>query len=158
MHFEKDVSSLLQQYVAETGVYSTQKVESDFVAVAKRVDAAHIMNGLSEAFRSEHTPSFGQLVGQSFEQMDGAQRVGMLNQLLESEGHPFFEEQHGVVSRDMANRLHPSLIEQIAHDAERHDPAVIDKLSNVYAEDMELAKTLGGHALSVALVKIAEVR
>lgn len=174
MSLEKDVSSVLQQYAAETGVYSTEKVERDFVRVTKELSAEHVTNGLSEALRSEQTPPFDQVVGQSFEQGDDEQRAGMLNQLLDGAGPSVVkplvengvphdalkcsEKQEPAVSPELAGQLHPELVQQVAREAHQENPEVIDKMSNFYAEDPALVTTLGGGTLSVVMSKIAENR
>lgn len=172
MSSKKDVSSVLQQYATETGVYSMQKVEDDFVEVTQQVPAEHVSTGLSEAIRSEQTPPFGQMVGQSFEQGDARQRAGVLNRLLDAAGpaaaQPLVDRgvlrsvppgtPEPAVTPELADQLHPELVQQIAHTAEQENPDVIDRMSNLYAEDPTLGKTLGGGTLSVALTKIAENR
>lgn len=172
MSHTNNVSALLQQYAGDTGVKSVQKVEQDFVEVVQQVPAKEVMNGLSEAMRSEHTPPFDEMVGQSFMQGDPQQRAEMLNQLLDGAGpavvQPLVEngmlgnalamkEPHsGFVDSTIAQQLQPHLVQQIAQVAQQENPAVIDKMSSLYAEDPALVKTLGGVTLSVALGKIAE--
>jgi hypothetical protein len=174
MSQEKDLSSVLQQYATETGVYSTQKVEQDFAQVTQQMPTEQVTSGLSEAIRSEQTPPFDQMVGQSFEQGDPRQRAGMLNHLLDGAGPAVVNTlvQNGVppaalqaidghepaVTPELAEQLHPGLVQRIALDAQRENPDVVDRMSNLYAEDPELVKTLGGETLSVALSKIAESR
>lgn len=173
MSRENDVSALLQQYAAETGVRSVQKVEQDFVEVAQQVPSETLTHGLSEAIHSDQTPPFEQMVGESFERGDSRQRAGMLKGLLDAAGpaaaRPLID--HGVlpaapdhvettelVDSELAGRLQSSLVEQVAYEAAQEDPSVIDRMSTLYAEDPELGKTLGGVTLSVALGKMAEKR
>ncbi|RJF95284.1 hypothetical protein [Noviherbaspirillum saxi] len=173
MSRENDVSALLQQYAAETGVRSVQKVEQDFVEVAQQVTAETITHGLSEAILSDQTPPFGEMVGQSFERGDTQQRTGVLRELLDGAGpaaaQPLVD--NGVLSSTPSNdepaifvdpamvaQLQPSLVEQMADEAMQEDPSVIERMSSLYAEDPELGKTLGGVTLSVALGKMAEKR
>jgi hypothetical protein len=173
MSLEKDVSSVLQQYAADTGVYSIEKVERDFVRVTQELSTEHVTNGLSEALRSEQTPPFDQVVGQSFEHGDDEQRAGMLNQLLDGAGPAVVKQliesgvlqggqsdaaQEQSVTPELAGQLHPDLIQQVAREAHQEDPAVIDRMSKVYAEDADLGATLGGGTLSVVMSKIAENR
>jgi hypothetical protein len=174
MSLEKDVSSVLQQYAADTGVYSTEKVERDFVRVTQELPAEHVTNGLSEALRSGQTPPFDQVVGQSFEQGDDEQRAGMLNQLLDGAGPAVVKslvesgvpqdalqssgKQEPSVTPELAGQLHSELIQQVAREAHQENPEVIDKMSKIYAEDPALISTLGGGTLSVAMGKIAENR
>jgi hypothetical protein len=174
MSQEKDVSSVLQQYATETGVYSIEKVEQDFVQVTQQVPTEQVTSGLSEAIRSEQTPPFDQMVGQSFEQGDAKQRAGMLNHLIDGaspsvvntlvqNGVPHaalraIDGQPRTVTPELAEQLHPGLVQQVAFDAQQENPDVIDRISNLYAEDPSLVKTLDGGTLSVALSKIAESR
>ena len=81
MSQENDVSAVLQQYAAETGVHSVQKVEQDFVAVAQRVPAEHVTTGLVEAMQSERTPPFEDMVGDSFERGSDDLRTVMVRRL-----------------------------------------------------------------------------
>jgi hypothetical protein len=174
MSMEKDVSSVLQQYATDTGVHSTKKVENDFAQVTQQMPAEDVMNGLSEAIRSDHTPPFDQMVGESFEQGDAEQRAGMLNQLLDGAGPSAVEAlivsglmrdtaksdgvQEPAITPELADQIHPELVQQIAREAQEGNPDLIEKMSNFYAEDPALVKTLGGGTLSVALSKIAENR
>jgi hypothetical protein len=47
-------------------------------------------------------------------------------------------------------------VQQMAAHAEKADPSIVDKASAFYAQHATLVKTLGGAALSIALVKVAE--
>lgn len=173
MSRENDVSALLQQYAAETGVRSIEKVEQDFVEVAQQLPAEKITTSLSETFRSEETPPFDQMVGESFQRSDPQQRAGVLKQLIDSTDpealKPLIgnvlvsaassnESEAAVLAPDIAVQLQPELVQQIAQEAEQNDPTVIDKISSLYAEDPALVKTLGGVTLSVALGKMADKR
>jgi hypothetical protein len=171
---EKDTTAVLQKYVADTGVRSVQKVEIDFDRIAHALPAQDLTNGLSEAFRSEQTPAFEQLLGQSFEQGDAEQRAAVLNHLLDAAGPAAMQTllEKGVLpepivpgsvralamTTEQAGRLRPETVQEIAYVAHCDDPAVIDRISNHYAGNPALAKTLGGAALNVALEKIAHQR
>lgn len=169
-----DVTALLQQYAAETGVRSMQKVEQDFIDIAHQVPSEAISNGLSEALDSEHTPPFDQIVGASFERGNARQRAGMLKPLLEAAGpvatRPLIEQglspqatgahqdDSMPVESRLASYLHPEAVQRLAFHAVQVDPAVVHRMSSLYAGDPELGKTLGGATLSVALGKLAEIR
>lgn len=161
-----DVTALLQQYAAETGVRSMQKVEQDFIDIAQQVPSEAVSNGLAEALHSEHTPPFEQIVGASFERGDASQRAGMLKPLLEAAGPaatlisqqvPVHDSSLPVESR-LASYLHPEAVERLARHAAQVDPTVVGAMSRLYAGDPELGKTLGGATLSVALGKLAELQ
>lgn len=163
-----DVSALLQQYAAETGLRSVQKVEQDFLDIAHQVPSEAVSHGLAEAIRSEQTPPFEQVVVASFERGDARQRAGMLKPLLDAAGptattplinqHASAQDTCLPVESRLASYLHPEAVEMLARHAAQADPAVVHEISRLYAGDPELGKTLGGATLSVALGKLADMR
>jgi hypothetical protein len=60
------------------------------------------------------------------------------------------------VRPEEAERVDPRDLEELAREAEKKDPSVIDKVSRVFAEQPQLLKTLGGIALAIALGKVAQ--
>jgi hypothetical protein len=174
MSRENDVSAVLQQYAAETGVHSVQKVEQDFMAIAQSVPAEHVTNGLAEAMHSEHTPPFEDMVGDSFQRGSPELRAAMLKQLIDGASpaavKPLVDEGllprlangsgHPAVPVDtvLAESLDTDVVRRLARAAAAEDPSVIDRMSEFFAVDPAAGRTLGGVALSVALSKIAEVR
>lgn len=59
------------------------------------------------------------------------------------------------ITPEQAAQIPAETVADIAHEAEKHDPSVIDQISNVYAQHPDLIKTLGATALTVALASIA---
>ena len=153
MNRDNDVSAVLQQYAAETGVHSVQKVEQDFVTIAQQVPAETVTDGLAEAMHSEQTPPFHDMLCDSYARGDTVQREGMLARLLAFTG----QDLHRPHADGRVGGLpEPEVFRQIAREAAERDPAVIDKMSEFYAIDPVAGKTLGGVALSIALGKMAE--
>jgi hypothetical protein len=62
------------------------------------------------------------------------------------------------VTPEAADQLDPADVEEIAKEAEKKDPSVIDKISHVYAQQPQLIKVLGGAALAIALGRMAQKR
>jgi hypothetical protein len=60
------------------------------------------------------------------------------------------------ITPEQAEQISPEVVEQAAAEAERRDPSIIERVSDVYARQPTLIKVLGGAALAVALSKIAE--
>jgi hypothetical protein len=60
------------------------------------------------------------------------------------------------VTPEQAEQIPAGAVEEIAAQAEKKDPSVIDQVSNFYAEHPTLVKTLGAAALTIALTKIAQ--
>ena len=59
------------------------------------------------------------------------------------------------MTAENAAQLTPQQVQEVASKAEQHDPTIIDKMSDFYAQHPGLVKTLGSAALTIALAKIA---
>ncbi|MFT3799903.1 MAG: hypothetical protein QM766_01665 [Burkholderiaceae bacterium] len=60
------------------------------------------------------------------------------------------------ITPEQASQLSPEEVGQIAAEAEKHNPSIIDSLSEFYARNPALVKTLGGAVLAIAMAKIHE--
>ncbi len=135
--------------------------------------------GLAAMFRSDETPAFGQMAGQMFEQANPNQQAGMLNTLIAAMGPavlagllnqggsagagalggllgPLAGGAAPPLTPAQAAKLSPEQVRLMAEHAEQADPSIIDRLSNFYAENPTLVKTVGTAALTIALAKMAE--
>jgi hypothetical protein len=136
--------------------------------VAQAAPRSVIAEGLAAAFRSDQTPAFGNLVGNLFNQSNGEQKAGILNQLLSSVGPGVLAQLGGAsfagllggagqqLTPDQAQSVPADVVQQLATHAEKADPSIIDRAGAFYAEHSSLVKTLGGAALTIALAKVAE--
>ncbi len=78
-----DFGRILDQYSdASVQQSPSQQVEQDFDEVSRQADPDMLEHGFNQAFRSDQTPPFGNMMGQMFGQADSGQRAGMLNQLI----------------------------------------------------------------------------
>lgn len=172
MDWINQISGLLQQYQGANAQHAPASVDNDFDQFAQAAPAPAIADGLSEAFRSEQTPPFGQMLGQLFNQSNGTQRASILNTLISTLGPTVMAQvlsraggsglagilsggQQTQVTPEQAAEVPVEAVQQAANEAETRDPSVIDMISNVYAQHPDLIKTLGGAALTIALAKIA---
>jgi hypothetical protein len=62
------------------------------------------------------------------------------------------------VTPEAAEQITPQEVEEIAREAEKKDPSVIDRISEIYAQQPQLLKVLGGAALAIALGRMAQKR
>jgi hypothetical protein len=161
---------ILQQYTTgATGATSTE-VDQHFEKVAQAAPTSVVGQGVADAFRSDATPEFGQMVGQMFGQSNPQQQAGVLNQLLRSIGPGVLATLAGgvlgrlttsdgagttQVTPQQASQLTPEQVQAIAAQAEKHDPTVLDKVGGFYAEHPQLVQTLGSAALAIALAGIS---
>lgn len=171
---EIDVLAVLQQYAGDTGIRSMQKVEQDYAQMAQRLPVEEMTVGLSQAFRSESTPSFVETVSLSYERGNAEQRVNMFIRLIDGvrpitlrplqdagmlqQPAMTCEAGHVMVDLSKAEQFSSELIERVVHQVEREDDQAIDKMSGYYAENPHMAKTLGGPMLGIVLEKLAETR
>ena len=188
MDWMKQVGDVLDRYGDATPNRLPDTVDNDFDLFARQAPPEAISEGLSAAFRSDQTPEFPLMASQLFGRGSGSQRAGMLNALLAAVGPMVLQQilarrQRGPspasaqggglggvlgnilrgdgpprVSPEVAEQVSTQEVEEIAREAEKKDPSVIDRISRVYAEQPELLKVLGNVALGVALGKMAQKR
>ena len=188
MDWMKQVSDVLDRYGDVNPNRPPDSVHADFDRFAQQAPPEAIQEGLSAAFRSDQTPEFAQMASQLFGRAPGYQRAGMLNALLAAVGPMVLQQilarrQRGPspaaaqggglggvlgnilrgggpphVSPEVAEQVSTQEVEEIAREAEKKDPSVIDRISEVYSQQPELLKVLGSVALGVALGKMAQKR
>ena len=124
--------------------------------------------GLAEAFRSDQTPPFGQMVGQLFGQSNSNQQAGVLNQLLASIAPMALSGLAGgalskmlqsgttQLSPAQAASLSKDQVQQIAAHAQQQSPGIVDQVGRFYADHPTLVKTVGGAALAIAMSKMKD--
>jgi len=95
-----------------------------------------------------------------FSNGSGEQKASMLNAILAAapqlSGLIPGLASGGTVTPQQATAIPPDAVQNLAHQAEQHDPSVIDKLSSVYANHPTLVKTLGTAAMMIAIRKVTE--
>ncbi|GGX96517.1 hypothetical protein GJV26_09455 [Massilia dura] len=161
-----DLGNLLQQYLG--GAIDPARAEQDFPQAAQNAPRGVVAQGVTEALRSDQTPPFAQMVSQMFGRSDPNQRAGMLNQLLSnvspamltalagSIGSVFGQNGQPQVTPEQAEKITPQQVEEIATTAEQHNPGIVDRIGDFYAEHPQLVQALGGAALAIVLGKIAQ--
>lgn len=152
------------------------QAHADFEQVAQQAPRDMVSSGLADAFRSEATPPFEQMVGQLFGNSDPHQRAGLLNEILGSVAHGGGGGLGGAlsggvlggllrhaaagrpVSPEDAQQVPPSEVEAAAREAARANPSIIDRVSQFYAQHPQLVQGLGQAALAVAMSSMARRR
>jgi hypothetical protein len=161
---------ILQQYTNSTAVSNSNTAHEHFDEVARTAPPEILGQGVADAFRADNTPPFGEMVGQMFGQSNPQQQAGVLNQLLRSIGPGVLAALGGgilgrisapssagvpQVTPEQASQVTPGQVQEIAAQAEQHDPSVLDKIGGFYAQHPQLVKTLGSAALAIALAGVA---
>jgi len=156
---------ILQHY-ANQGTTNAGVDSSDhFGQVAQSAPQDVVKDGLAQAFRSDQTPPFAQMVKSLFTGSNSQQRAGLLSLIMGAAGPGALSSvlshipgqlqgsQH--VTPQDAEKVQPEHVEQLAAEAEKHNPAIVDRVSDFYAQHPDVVKTLGGAALGIALSSIA---
>ncbi|MGX4643408.1 hypothetical protein [Massilia sp. SYSU DXS3249] len=81
-----DLGNLLQQYMGGASGADNTRAAEDFDRVSQQVPREQLAQGVTQAFRSDQTPPFPQMVGQMFGQSNPNQQASMLNQLIAAAG------------------------------------------------------------------------
>jgi hypothetical protein len=163
-----DLGNILQQYLG--GTANPGRALEDFDQVAQNAPRSSMAQGVTEALRSDQTPPFPQMVSQLFDKSDATQRAGMLNQMLRglapgvlasiaggALGNLFRgNDAPAAVTPEQAARMTPEQVRQIAEDAEKENPSIVERMGDFYAEHPTLVKTIGGAALAIVLGRVAE--
>lgn len=168
-----DLGNLLQQYMGGSNQVPPEQAQYDFDRIADSAPQRELGDGVAQAFRSDQTPPFPQMVSQLFGNSDPNQRAGMLNQMLSTLGPGVLAslggglgnllknrgagtQQMPQITPEEAERLSPDDVKQVAERAEQEDPSVMDRMGQFYAKNPTLVKALGGAALAIALGHMAQ--
>jgi hypothetical protein len=165
---------ILQPYAARP-----TSTEQDFDDIAPQVPPEVLGDGLAQAFRSDQTPPFSDMVQQLFGHSNPRLRAGLLNQLIRTVGPAALANIAGglfgrmaqaqggrsgagstspdpTITPDDAERVSAEQIGKIVAAAEKKDPSVVDRVSGFYGQHPDAVKMLGGAALAIALGRIAQ--
>jgi hypothetical protein len=157
-----NIMGILNQYRDVSAGTPPPNVEQDYSQVAQSAPQSHLAGGLAEAFRSNDTPPFSQMLRTLFSNSNGEQRAGILNQLLGSVGPSLlasgdlssltalFRGGQPNVTSEQANQIPPEAVQQLAEHAEKQNPSIVDQASQFYAQHPTLVQALG--AGSIALI------
>lgn len=172
MNWMNQLGGLLGQYEGVDPNQAPPSVYDDFDQFSQAAPPSALAQGLAEAFRSNQTPPFAQMLGSLFGQSSGYQRAGILNTLISTLGPSLvaqFLAQRGAsslagllgsgqreVTPEQAAQVPPEAVQELAEHAEKKDPSIIDTLSGFYAQHPTLIKSLGAAALAVALSKFSQ--
>jgi len=172
MEWLNQVTDLIDKYGAGAANTAHESADADFEKFSRHAPPQALSEGLADAFRSSQTPPFAAMLSRLFGGSPASQKSSVLNslisalgpaiaaQLFASHGAPRAaqELQQGqtVLSPEVAEQVPAGSIEAVAHEAEKKDPSIVDRISALYAQQPALVKTLGGLALTVAMAKIAQ--
>jgi hypothetical protein len=156
-----DFLNVIQQYSGASASNPPPNTQQDFSKVAQAAPQSHLAGGLAEAFRSDQTPPFSEMLGNLFSQSNGQQRAGILTQLLSSSGvNPLSalgERFAGLlkpgsqVTPQQAEQIPTEAVQQLAEHAQKNNPSIVEEASNFYAQHPQLVQGLGAGALALIM-------
>ena len=162
-----DFLGILNQYRGASAVSPPATVQQDYSQVAQSAPQAHLASGLAEAFRSNETPPFSQMLSALFSNSNGQQRAGLLNQLIGAVG-PSVLATGGLgrlagllrdgnnVTPEQANQIPPETVQQLAEHAEKQNPSIVDQASAFYAQHPTLVQALGAGSLALIMSHLSK--
>lgn len=168
MSWIEEVGTLLGQYKGASASSPPPNVATDFAKVAEKTPPAAMSSGLAEAFRSESTPEFGEMIARLFAQSDGEQRAGILNQLIAAAGpaassggalsslSALLSRPGATVAPEQAQQVSAEAVRKLADEAQKRTPSIIDKASEFYAQHPTLVKGLGAGALALIMSHLSQ--
>lgn len=172
MDWMNKVGGILQQYSNANSGQSASNVNHDevnqhFDNVAQSVPPNVLAQGVSAALNSDHTAPFGQTIGDLFNRSNPDQKSGVLNQLisalgpgaasiLASKGLSGVLGSSGQINPQAASQVSPDTVTELANQAQKQNPSIVDTVSGFYAQHPTLVKTLGVAALSIVMSNLSK--
>jgi hypothetical protein len=153
-----DLGNLVQQFTGSP---------EEFDRAAQSAPRSSLAGGLASAFRSGDTAPFPQMLSQLFQQSSGEQRAGILNQIVAVLGPALASQAAGgTLSRILsgagqvtphdAENVPPEEVERVAAKAEEKNPSIIDQVSDVFAGNPGMLKSLGGAAMAIIMGRMTQ--
>lgn len=156
---------VLQQYAGASPSNPPSSAQQDFQQVAQQIPQQHLASGLLEAFQSNQTPAFPEMLSHLFSQSNGQQRAGILSQLLGAAGPSLPGGLAGSLSGllgggtqvtpQQAQQVSPETVQQLAAHAQKNDPSIIEQASNFYAQHPQVVQGLGAGALALIMSHVS---
>lgn len=164
-----DIANVLSQYAGASATNPPPNVQQDFEKVSQSAPSNHLAEGLAQAFHSNQTPAFGQMIANLFSQSNPEQRAGILSQLLPAAGPGLASGIGGElasllrggtsqVTPEQATQISPESVQQLAEHAKQNDPSIVDQASSFYAQHPKVVQALGAGALALIMSHISQRR
>jgi hypothetical protein len=159
---------ILNQYAGQQPSRPAPAASQHFGQVAQQAPLTVVSQGVADAFRSDQTPPFGEMVAHLFGNSNPQQRAGLLTQLVSGSGPGLLAAggplgelisrlgSGSTVTPEQAAAITPEQVQQVATHAEQQNPSIVDRVSDFYSQHPTLVQTLGSAALTIALAKMAQ--
>jgi hypothetical protein len=165
------INDIVQRYSAQGGgtAAAPSDPHADYEQVTRAAPPNVVADGLAQAFRSDKTPPFPEMIGTLFSHSNPEQRAGILNRILDAVGPGVVTALPGLgglssllgggrVTPAQASQISANQVQQMAEHAQRQDPSIVDQVSSFYAQHPQVVKAVGGLALTIALQHMLQRR
>jgi hypothetical protein len=164
------LNDIVSRYAGGAGGAASAPADphEDYKTIAQSASPQEMADALSNAFRSDQTPNFPDMVSGLFRESNPEQRAGLLSHLLSAIGPAAVASIPGLsglagnsvsgVTARQASRVTEDQVQQAAAQAQRENPSIIDRVSGFYAQHPDAVKGLGAAALTIAIQSIARRR
>ena len=164
---------VLQQYAGSNASNPPANVQQDFQHVAQNAPQSSLAGGLSNAFNSNQTPAFPQMLSSLFSNSNSDQKSGILSHLIGAAGPSaaggILGSLGGLLSGGLgqgstqltpqqAEQVSPEAVQQLAQHAQQNDPSIVDKASSFYAQHPQVVQALGAGALAMVMSHMSQQR
>jgi hypothetical protein len=158
---QHDVDGLIQELSQKGNEPAPPEAQEKFHQIAQSAPPEQLSRGIQDAFNSDQTPPFAQMVAQLFGQADGRQKSGILGALLGGLGgaaQPVLAKAGVTGGAEQAEQMSTGQVQQIAEQAQQADPGIVGQMSKFYAENPVLVKSLGAMAMALVLGRMSPRR
>ena len=161
---------ILGRYAEGRPSIRSSDVEHDFEEIVHEAGPGTLEEGIAEAFRSDETPPFEDMVAQLFERSDAQTRAGLLDNLLAGLGPNALVALGGGALSDVLRRylagarvaperaavVDSGQVREAARLARRQSPGVLERVSRFYARHPDQIRNLDKVAMGIALSRMAQ--
>lgn len=173
MNFLHTLGDMLERYVGADATRPPNNVDRDYDEVTQKAPGRSVADGIADAFHSDQTPPFANMVADLFSKADPQQKATLLNGLISAAGPAILAalsrepRLQSIVERvkggmgvtpQQAEQVSVDEVQQIASNAKDEDPSIVERVSQFWADQPQIFKTLGAAALTVILAGIAKRR
>jgi hypothetical protein len=175
MSWLEQIDDVLQRYKGASTSSPPADAPADFAKLAAHAPPSAISGGVTEAFRSANTPPFGQMISALFGSSNPQQRAGILNHLIPAAGPaagsllgklagefsgaaPQTQSPQGTptVTPEQAQQVQPATVRDLATQAQKNDPSIMERAGEFYAQHPQLIQGLGAGALALIMSHVSQ--
>lgn len=154
---DNTIANLIKQLSSVGNGPVPADAQDEFHRVAQSTPPDVLSRGVVDAFNSDRTPPFGEMVGHLFGNANPQQRAGILGTLLggmRGANVPASVQQAADGSVEHAANVSTDDVQQIASQAQNDNSGVVDQMGRFYAQHPVLVKSLGAAAMAIVLGRI----